>query len=242
MGHYNVRAGHVVYINDSTIFGPPDPDAADVERALDIPLRFFTQSTDPLSEAQTGFPDLLNMMDVLTTGYTALFGAELGAPAEGDQPELRIHDQGGVPVYRDDDNAYGCFPYEQPLLDAAIVVHRGECTFLQKLVMARDAGAAGVFVISDEDAAMNPTADATELGEAGDLGDVGLAVLTPEVGQLVHDMLDSTEERGGQVVLQVDPERLSAPPPDVVHQTEKEKAHKILYLNGHPLLNTRLLI
>ncbi|KAF7352860.1 alpha-1,2-Mannosidase [Mycena venus] len=216
LGHYDVRAGHVVYVNDSSIFSPADPfdDTTDDQRALDVPLRFFTQATDPLSEAQTGLPDLLNMMD--------------GIPAEGDEPELRMHDQRGVPVYRDDENTYGCFPYEQPLQDAVIVVHRGECTFLQKLVLARDAGAAGVLVVSNEDLALNPTADTKEL---------------EEVGQLVHDMLDSTEERGGQVVLQVDPERLSAPPPDVVHEAPKDsKVHKILYLNGHPLLNTRLLI
>jgi mannosidase alpha-like ER degradation enhancer 1 len=108
--------------------------------------------------------------------------------------------------------------------------------------MARDAGSVGVLVVSDEDVAMNPTADPKELEAAGDLGDVGLVVLPLQVGQLVHEMLDSTEERGGQVMLQVDPERMSAPSPDVLHETEKEKVHKILYLNGHPLLNTRLLI
>ncbi|KAF8211194.1 alpha mannosidase-like protein [Mycena galopus ATCC 62051] len=245
LGHYDVRAGHIVYINDSSIFSPADPfEDGTGARALDIPLRFFTQSTDPLSEAQTGLTDLLNMMDVLTTGYTALFGAELGAPAAGDAPELRIHDQSGVPVYRDDENVFGCSPYEQPLQDAVIVVQRGECTFLQKLLMARNASAAGVLVVSDEDQALNPTADAKELEEAGDITRCGLAVLPPAVGQLVHEMLDSAEERGGQVMLQVDPERLSAAPPDVVHEAakEKEKVHKILYLNGHALLNTRLLV
>ncbi|KAJ7276287.1 alpha mannosidase-like protein [Mycena haematopus] len=184
LGHYDVRAGHTVYINDTSIFGPTDPldDLTGAPRALDLPLRFFIQSVDPLSEAQTGFPDLLNMMDIFTTGYTALFGAELGIPVEGDEPKLRIHAQSGVPVYRDDKNTFGCLPYNQPLQDAVIVVQRGECTFLQKLVMVKNAGAAGVLVVSDEDMPLNPTADAKELEEAGDLDDVGLVVLPPQYG------------------------------------------------------------
>ncbi|KAJ6509896.1 alpha mannosidase-like protein [Mycena vitilis] len=244
LGHYDVRAGHIVYVNDSSIFSPTDPfgDTTDAQRALDLPLRFFTESTNPYLEAQTGLPDLLNMMDVLVSGSTALFGPELGVAVAGDEHPLRINNQSGVPVHRDDHNTYGCGPYEWTLQDAVVLVERGECTFLQKLIMARDAGAAGVFVVSNEDVALNPTADPEELEVAGNLGDVGLVVLSPQVGQLVHDMLDSTDERGGQVLLQVDPERLSAPSPDIVHEAEKEKAHKILYLNGHPLLNTRLLI
>ncbi|KAJ7129769.1 alpha mannosidase-like protein [Mycena epipterygia] len=246
LGHYDVRAGHTVYVNDSSIFSPPtDPfDGADAPRPLDLPIRFFTESTNPLLEAQTGVPDLLNMMDVQAIGYTALFGPEL---AMSDDPPLRINHEGGVPVYRDDTNAYGCEPYAQPLQDVVVVVHRGECAFLEKVLMAKAAGAAGVLVISDEEIALNPTADPKDLEAAGDLGDVGLLVLTPQVGQLVHDMLDSTEERGGQVMLQLDPERLSLPPDSAEVSQEQgkrpqEKVHKILYLNGHPLLNTRLLI
>ncbi|KAJ6539265.1 alpha mannosidase-like protein [Mycena capillaripes] len=243
LGHYDVRAGHIVYVNDSSIFSPPDPFGdSEAKRALDLPLRFFTVPANRLFEAQTGIPDLLNMMDVLSSGYTALFGPELGLAAAADAPPLRIDDQSGVQVYRDDSNTYGCLSYEELLQDAVIVVHRGECTFLEKLLKAKDAGAAGVLVVSDEDIPLNPTADPKELEAAGDLDDVGLLVLSPQVGQLVHDMLDSTEELGGQVMMQVDPERLSGPSPDVLHEAAKEKAPKILYLNGHPLLNTRLLI
>ncbi|KAJ6599145.1 alpha mannosidase-like protein [Mycena vulgaris] len=248
LGHYDVRAGNTVYVNDSSIFSPAsDPfDGNDVPRALDLPLRFFTESTDPLFQAQAGVPDLLNMMDVLTNGYTALFGPELALPAGGD---LRLNHEEGVPVYRDDSNTYGCLPYRHPFRDVVVLVHRGECTFLEKLLMAKAAEATGVLVISDEDIPLNPTADAKELAEAGDLGDVGLIVLTSQVGQVVHDMLDSTEERGGVVMMQLDPERVSAPsdPAGKISQEQErqrpqEKVHKILYLNGHPLLNTRLLI
>ncbi|KAJ7179913.1 alpha mannosidase-like protein [Mycena crocata] len=245
LGHYDVRAGHTVYVNDSSIFTPAaDEFEAAEQRSLDIPLRLFTDTSNSLLEAQTGIPDLLNILDVLTSGYTALFGPDLW----GDEPPLRINHRGGVPIYRDDSNTYGCLPYEETFQDAVLVTHRGECTFLEKLLMAKAAGAAGVLVISDEDVALNPTADAHELEAAGDLGDVALVVLTPQMGQVLHEMLDSTEERGGQAMLQVDPERL--PEPAEVSPTQEkekprrpqEKVHKILYLNGHPLLNTRLLI
>ncbi|KAF7355218.1 alpha-1,2-Mannosidase [Mycena sanguinolenta] len=208
LGHYDVRAGHTVYINDSSIFSPADPfdDGTGIQRALDLPLRFFTQSTDTLSEAQAGFPELLNMMDFLGMGYTALFWPGTG-----------------LPVYRDDANTFGCVPYAQPLQDAVIVVQRGECTFLQKLLMVKNAGAAGVLVVSDEDMPINPTADAKELEDAGDLSDI------------------ARRSAGGQVVLQVDPERFSSVVPDVVQEADPAKVHKILYLNGHPLLNTQLL-
>ncbi|KAJ7068189.1 alpha mannosidase-like protein [Mycena amicta] len=244
LGHYDVRAGHVVYIADPNLFSSSDPfEGTDDQRLLDIPLRFFTTASDPLSQAQTGLPDLLNMMEVTTTGYTALFGPELAVPPGPNMHPLRMDHQDGVPVYREPTNANGCDAYQERFQDAVLLVQRGECTFLQKVVRARDAGAAGVLVISHENIALNPTADVNELEEAGDLKDVGLVVLTPQVGQTVHDMLDSTEERGGQVMLQLDPEGLSAPPAEMSQEQEKPKPdeNRILYLNNHPLLNTRII-
>jgi len=246
VGHYDVRSGHVIYINDSSIFGPATSDPPEfmpVDRALDIPLRFFVRSTTPLVDAQTGISDLLNTMEVLTSGYSALFGPELGLAASYDEPRLRINEPGGVPVYLDGINRYGCEEYAQQFTDVVLVTHRGECTFLEKLLRAKEAGAAGVLVISDDDLPLNPTADAADLEAAGDLGDVGLIVLTPETGKLVYDLLWSTAERGGQVMVQL----TSPPQPDSAEISPKPEGQgvpppRVLYLNGHPLLNTRLLI
>ncbi|KAJ6614326.1 alpha mannosidase-like protein [Mycena sp. CBHHK59/15] len=242
LGHYDVRAGHTVYVNDSSIFSPPDAGTLNTlenQRSLDLPLRIYTDTSNRMLEVQAGVPDLLNMMDVLVTGYTALFGPELAVPPQSGQQPLRINHQAGVPVYWDNSNTYGCGPYYDDFRDAVILIHRGECTFLEKVLRARAAGAAGVLVISNEDTAINPTADPKELEAAGDISDVGLIVLPTHVGQLVHEMLDS-------VMLQLDPERLSAAPDSAqISQEDKEreeKVHKILYINGHPLLNTRLLI
>ncbi|KAJ7507717.1 alpha mannosidase-like protein [Mycena galericulata] len=240
LGHYDVRAGHIVYVNDSSIFSPPDPDPFEimqVQRPLDIPLNFFVQSTNPLLNAHTDMSDLLSTMEVSASGYTALFGPELGVVATGDELPLRINDQDGLPVHHDGLNAYGCAPYAQSFQDIVILTNRGVCTFLEKLVYAKEAGAAGVLVVSDEDVALNPTADAVDLEAAGDLGDVGLIVLAPETGKLVYEMLASAAERGGQVMVQL-PLALTLAP-----DLEDQKAPtKVLYLNGHPLLNTRLLV
>ncbi|KAJ7744523.1 alpha mannosidase-like protein [Mycena maculata] len=243
LGHYDVRAGHIVYINDSAIFSPTPRDTSQEiiihdQRPLDLPLRFFIQSTNPL-DAPVGLQDLLNMMDISTLGYSALFGPELGVTASGDEPPLRINDQSGVPVYEDPFNIYGCQPYVETLKDAVVLTHRGECTFLEKLLHAKTAGAAGVLVISDEDAALNPTADEADLEAAGDLGDVGLIVLSPETGKLVSEMLASTVERGGQVKLQL---TLSLPA-EISQEAEKPFDSNVrLHLNGHLLSNTRVLV
>ena len=48
-------------------------------------------------------------------------------------------------------------------LDAIVLLHRGTCTFIEKLAYAKRAGARGVVVISDMDMAINPSAEAEEL-------------------------------------------------------------------------------
>ncbi|KAJ7904433.1 alpha mannosidase-like protein [Mycena olivaceomarginata] len=233
LGHYNVRAGHVVYINDSTIFGPPDPDAADVERALDIPPALLHAiygpavggaDRDPRPAEHDGRP------------HDGLHGAvrrrSSGLPPKATSRSCASTTRVASRSTATTTTRTGVSRTSSRSSTPPSSCTAGSARFCRSWSWPGTQGAAGVFVISDEDAAMNPTADATELEEAGDLGDVGLAVLTPQVGQLVHDMLDSTEERGG-------PGRAAG---GSRAAAEKEKAHKILYLNGHPLLNTRLLI
>ncbi|CAK5275566.1 unnamed protein product [Mycena citricolor] len=244
LGHYDVRAGHLVYINDTTIFGHPDGTKdSDHVRPLDMPMRFHIESASELgTDIYTGHPDLLDTADVFVSGYTALFGAVLASGASSKGLPLRMDSEAGLAVARDPSNHYGCEMYDQAMPDVVVLVQRGECTFLEKLLMAKAAGAAGVLVVSTEQVALNPTADRLELEKAGDLSDVGLLVLPPDVGLLVYNMLDRTEERGGQVVLQLDPEQLPLLPEPAEAQTAEAASPKIMYLNGLPLLNTRLLI
>ncbi|KAJ7638737.1 glycoside hydrolase family 47 protein [Roridomyces roridus] len=228
LGHYDVRAGQTVYVNDPLIFGPTQ--VAKMQRAVDIPLRFTMLPED---DTEPHVAELLNQVEIATTGYSALFGPELALSPSEDSPPLRINNQDGLPVFYDEMNGYGCDPYDQVYENAVLLTIRGECTFLEKLVHAKDAGAAGVLVVSDEDLPLNPTADEEDLEAAGDLGDAGLIMLTPEAGRLVGELLKT-----GQVMLQLGlsvPEELPVP-------KEVEQAPKLLILNGHSLLNTRLLV
>ncbi|KAK7470737.1 hypothetical protein VKT23_002158 [Stygiomarasmius scandens] len=248
VGHYTVRPGQTVYINDTALF----PDTSMLEQQLedvrlpfDVQLRLYVDIVDPMFNT-VEITDTINDMEITVTGYSALFGADLSRQDH----EKPIRFSGLSPVYRDEDNLFGCSPFAKSYQDGVLIVSRGECTFLQKLIMARDAGAAGVLVIGDDNTFLNPTADPAELDVAGDISDVAIVVLPLQAGQLVEQLLVSVDESGlGQLMLSLEHERQPAVgdsgdlPDQTPTRTEAEKeVHRILYLNGLPLLNTRLLV
>lgn len=99
--------------------------------------------------------------------------------------------------------------------------------------------------MSPDNAVLNPTADDDEIEAAGDLDDVALVYLTQEMGKNVSDMLDAAEQyEDQQVVLVIASEAelaASSEPEQEKHPTSTD-TDRILYINGLPLLNTRLLI
>ena len=83
MGHYPVRSGHTVYINDSTIFAHPgeDPNIAQDElhpRESQVQLRVFSVQADPLLQVVNSVASD-GLIDVSITGYVAHFGADLSS-------------------------------------------------------------------------------------------------------------------------------------------------------------------
>ena len=82
-------------------------------------------------------------------------------------------------------------------------MRRGECTFLEKLMRANEAGASGIVVINDSDVGINPSANEEDLKVFGDsLDDVGGAVLGESDGRQVSAMLVAAEDHhAGRVVL-----------------------------------------
>lgn len=223
-------------------------------RALDVSVRFFVDAVDPAFQIQPGsIHDLVETMELVTTGFTALFGGDLAdkPPPESTKP-LRFSDPEGVPIFSPGENRLGCVPFNTTFHDGVVLVERGGCTFLEKLMIGRAAGAAGVLVVSDEDFGINPTANPEDLAVAGDISDVAILVVTRQVGEAIKEMV---QQGMGQVMLVVEPEQpqvaVTDAADDVLPDTtqrdrEKEKAKgnhpRILYLNGHPLLNTRLLV
>jgi len=188
--------------------------------------------------------------EVLVTAYTSFFGADLTAVPLPNAEPVRFGHGEGVRVTRDHTNAIGCLPYDQTFDNDVVLVYRGECTFLEKLVRAKSAGASGVLVISDDEMAINPSSDLEEIAAAGDLSDVALVTVKHSAGKFITSMLDVADAHGvGQVTLTVDPEGQLATTdgrriPDVIGRRAWEHADpgRVLYINGHALLNTRLLI
>ncbi|KAJ3894586.1 alpha mannosidase-like protein [Lentinula edodes] len=241
LGHYTVRPGQLVYINDSSLLlSAASPSTAAIEHFGAIQLRFYVDAVDTMF-SMLNMMETVNDMDLSVTGHVGFFGGDLL-----DSEELPSKFQGLVPVYRDDDNEFGCTQYHKSFQDGILLVRRGECTFIQKLVEARDAGAAGVLVLSDENTAINPTANSEDLEAAGDISQVAIIVLPRTAGQSVEHLLDTTQGIG-QVMLSlehehqpgVDAEADEGPEPG---EGSKKDPNRILYLNGHPLLNTRLLV
>ncbi len=183
--------------------------------------------------------DLSDNHETYLTAWTGFFGGDI---SHYEQNPLRFADPIGLPVYRVDDNLLGCSPYSTSYQDSVILTYRGDCTFLQKLLMARSAGAAGVLVVSDEDVALNPTANADEVLAAGGMDDVAIAVLPRQAGNLIDEMMDKAESQGtGRVMVTLDPSRYTENVEEV-QDVEEQPSNRILYINGHPLLNTRLLV
>ncbi|EPQ59290.1 alpha mannosidase-like protein [Gloeophyllum trabeum ATCC 11539] len=251
LGPHAVKTGQLVYINDTELIlaavdgvGPVDSDQRHHRRSVDVHLRFFVNAVDPTLVGQVAMPELID--ESFVTAYTALFGADPRVSTEGGHP-IRFGHGHGVRVSRDRMNAFGCHTYARQYDDHALLVDRGGCTFLEKLLHAQAAGASGVVVISDDELPLNPSADQAEIEAAGtSLDEVVIVVLKKSAGENILDMLERAEMHGmGQLMVAVDPEGFSIPM-EGRHQAKTLKvyddANRVLYLNGHPLLNTRLMV
>ncbi|KZT24443.1 glycoside hydrolase family 47 protein [Neolentinus lepideus HHB14362 ss-1] len=251
LGPHAVRSGQLVYINDSELIlaavdgvGPVDSDTGRRRRSADVQLRFFTDAVDPTLVGQLAMSELID--EAIITAYTALFGADPIVPFENGRP-IRFGHGDGVRVVQDVTNPLGCHSYTRKYEDDALLVHRGECTFLEKLLNAQAAGASGVIVINDEDLPLNPSADQHEIdATGGSIEEVAIVVLKQSAGQRILDTLEHINmHRLGHLMVAVDPEGRSVP----VESQRQEKVlrlqddtTRVLYLNGRPLLNTRLVM
>ena len=229
MGHYTVRPGQVAYINDTSLFSKQD--TSQQVPHPEVLLRFFINAIGADFHAGTS-----GNADALLVGNTARFGADVFSRTSSNGRPLRFSQTDGIAVFRDLMNPDGCTPYSRLYTDVVIVVERGGCTFLQKLRLAQAASAGGVVVLSNDDIAVNPSANADEIEEAGDMSDVCLVLLPRTPGHIVRQMMDSAEREGFQVLMVVE----DIPHPS--HTPPEKDPSRILYINGYPLVNTRLLV
>lgn len=225
VGSHTVHSGQVVYINDSSLF-TKESDPQDTQMHTDVPIRLYTNT---ISSDDSH----------VLIGHTALFGGDLFAHIQPARSPLRFAHADGLPIYRDLGNAQGCEPYERQYPDSTIIVERGTCTFLEKLLHAREASAAGVLIISDDDFAVNPTANPDELKAAGDLSDVVLVLLPKQAGHALIEMMDRAEPGSIQVMMAVEYTSQTSPHD---HIPPNEDPSRILHINGYPLINTKILV
>ena len=250
-----------MYINDTSLQLYPLQGTSPAEllgnegfpagRAPDVPLRFFIHD-EPALVVQPGGSEV----EFKTTSFSASFG---GDPFTQTWWVSGAGKGIGSRVVRVPTNRLGCEPYHSeseawPFSDAILLVHRGSCTFLEKLVYAKRAGARGIIVATDIELPINPSAEVAELEQFADddLDDVVMVAVTRSAGEQISRLLDATEKHeSADVLVSVEPEgqagRTQTQPSDVSDSSKRETttkrtANKVLYLNGHPLLNTRLLI
>jgi mannosidase alpha-like ER degradation enhancer 1 len=208
-----VRSGQTIYVSDrALVLGPTD--SSKPARKSTVDLRF--NGTEESKEF---------------AAFTSLFGAH---PHDETSPRFT---QINPSLAFDETNHQGCLPYELEYLDQILVVHRGECAFVEKLMRAKEAGASGVVVLSDVDSALNPSVDESDLATIGDtLDGVVLVVLPKTAATQLLEMMGA-----GQVTLTVVPVEVKEPEllPQVPPVLDD---NRVLYLNGHPLTNTRLTV
>ena len=250
VGPHSVRAGQLVFVGDQRLVGTEDRPVITPKRVSVINLQFFLKDVDPMFQVQTGTTEVA--LGITLPANTANFGGDPSPFAPGHKP-IRFGHQDGVLLVQDHSNRYGCQPYERTYSDEALLVDRGECTFLEKLLNAKEAGASGVIVVSDSDTRVSPSIDEEErAGVGGAVDDVALVILTKTAGEAVVDMIKRTQDLGaGQVMFMVDPESrqvgVKRKPTKAYKSSNdmdklKDDIQKVLYLNGHALVNTRLVI
>lgn len=253
MGPYAVKTGQLVYVNDSNLVlhSPDPPPLVDAQgRPIKLPevdLHVFISYTDPQFQVQPGIT-----YEATVSAHTALFGGDPLGHRNG--RTIRFGHGEGVPLAMDGKNVWGCEPYKKQFDGAALLVNRGGCTFLEKLVHAKNAGASGVVVINDKTYAVNPSAD-EEAAKAAEVDDVAIVVVASGDGEAILAVLNaSVVQRLGQAMLAVAPKDESIEPkretkpkePEPTRDRSDRKAAsnppRNLYLNGHPLVNTRLMV
>lgn len=258
VGHYAVRPGHIVYVNDSSIFAPPSGRNLSLAQQLlysrdpELDLRFFsTPGITPGSSPSLEPPEF----DVVVNAHSAFFGADLSTAAVNNVTAQRLKSPEGHRVYQDPENEDGCAAYADAYPGGVLLARRGGCTFVEKLRNARAASAVAVIVISDDDAPINPTSSDEDLEAMGELDDVALLLLTHTSGNALLQVIDAIESQGvSKVMVALEGTRT---PPDTSpgHEPQPDSStdesvdappvndtDRVLYINGHALLNTRLLV
>ena len=264
VGHLDVRAGTKVYFNDSTIFGKGASHVP--ERPTAVPITFYLEALEDehliFNDANPGTSHMSGSHSISARAWTSSFGldprdAYLGSDQSTDPespPSPSFGRRGSRLVYFPE-NGYGCDPFMDPggrINGSMVLVKRGECYFIDKLAHARRAGAAGAIVWQEEDEQIQPSAEPEDFQRLSGLVEgATLLVVGPNDGQQISSMLKFEDAHAEKVETwvrlddrwQEDMDLVGVEgvwPPDQPTKTQPTVG-RMLYVNGHALINTVLL-
>ncbi|KZW03978.1 alpha-mannosidase [Exidia glandulosa HHB12029] len=238
LGPYTIRSGQKVFVKDSRLYTPSASETADAhehERPLEVRLSFSLTNIDAVRDLWPGIDSL--PQDSSFMAWTALFG---GDPSVSGEHGLRFgQDSAPLQLVQDIDNPFGCEPYNDHAIppNSVVLVHRGSCTFAEKLDEASLAGAAGVIVVSGDDAVLNPSSDPSDTSVVdGTLDDVALVAVSKTDGSAILRMLEVADQfEPVHLMVRVDEERTMLPAEEA-----SPSQGIVLYINGHPVTNAIL--
>ncbi len=264
VGHVDVGAGTTVYFNDSSIFGNGASHIP--ERPTAVPITFYLKALEDehllFNDANPGTSYMSRSQSLSAKAWTSNFGLDprdaylSSAQSAGPEslPSPRFSRQGSRLVHFPE-NGYGCDPFLDPsgrINGSMVLVKRGECYFIDKLAHARQAGAAGAIVWHEEDEHLRPSAEPQDFQRLdGIIEGATLLAIGPTEAQRIGLMLRLEDAQAGKVEVWV---RLDdrwqedidlvgvegAWPPDQPTKTQSTVG-RMLYVNGHALVNTVLL-
>lgn len=231
MGPIAVRTGQIVYLNDSSLNVESTRNSEPLDREPAVRLHFEMEGVESIPLFSLG-----DTQELAITAFTSLFGSD-------PYTNVYLGQQKGIPTLRvDGNNSMGCLPHTtESFLGSIVVVDRGNCTFLEKLVMATAAGAVGVIVISDEEHPINPTADQNELAAVYDqISDATIVVISPPDGVALRDLLLRAAQENAQVIMSL--ENSDVPASKIDSSEKQHTGPRYLYVNNRPIINVRLLV
>ncbi|KAF8314870.1 alpha-mannosidase [Cantharellus anzutake] len=209
LGQYRVYTGQKVYISDPIILrtlrrSEASPKSFRRFGLPDIILYFsFAPSLTsshwpsnfqaPLRSANAGFNESF-VFDALAA--TASFGGNPSESASGETSQQTRMTMPDPLIFSADSPFNGAVRVVPHLLPVVVFIRRGECAFLQKLILAKKAHFAGVIMDADDGELINPSIDKSDEELARrELWDVSIVVVGRDDGSVMDEMLGVAEER-----------------------------------------------
>ncbi|RXK37277.1 hypothetical protein M231_05419 [Tremella mesenterica] len=194
IGPHRIRPGQKVYISDPTISHhvPIPQTPLPSHLPVELVLRFSTY-------LNSATPGETNNVFLHAIGSTATFGRAFSSNTYG-----WGFISGPVPLIRPIENSQGCLPFDETYM-GILLLDRGECSFISKLLHATRAGAAGVIVVGfpqeiqqtlvgEGQGLIRPSAEEESLKISEEIAQSGMIYVDHKIGQgVLKEMKDGVK-------------------------------------------------